>query len=60
LAKPFNPLEKTWKKPGGRRNQMAYLIEKVIKLETRLKKARTKKLSKKHAHDSSNIVSNRD
>jgi hypothetical protein len=47
LAKPFDPSKKTWKIPGGRSNQMAYLTEKVNRLEERLKKARTKKLTRK-------------
>jgi hypothetical protein len=50
-AKPFHSAKKPWKKTGSRESsQMAYLTEKVAKLEKKLKK--TKKHGKKHACDS--------
>ncbi len=50
-AKPFDSAKKPWKKTGsGDSSQMAYLTEKVAKLEKKLKK--TKKLGKKRARDS--------
>jgi hypothetical protein len=50
-VKLFNSAKKPWKKTGsGDSSQMAYLTEKVAKLEKKLKK--TKKHNKKHAHDS--------
>ncbi len=49
-VKPFNSAKKPWKKTGsGDSSQMAYLTEKMAKLEKKLKK--TKKHSKKHARD---------
>jgi len=50
-VKPFDFAKKPWKKTGsGDSSQMAYLTEKVAKLEKKLKK--TKKHGKKHACDS--------
>ncbi len=50
-VKPFDSAKKPWKKTGSRdSSQMAYLTEKVAKLEKKLKK--TKKHGKKHARDS--------
>ncbi len=61
-AKPFDFAKKPWKKTGsgdcGDSSQMAYLTEKVAKLEKNLKKA--KKQGKKRAHDSLNSDSNSD
>jgi hypothetical protein len=49
-AKPFDSAKKPWKNMGSRdSSQMAYLTEKVAKLEKKLKK--TKKHGKKHACD---------
>jgi hypothetical protein len=49
-AKPFDSSKKPWKKTGiGNSSQMAYLTEKVAKLEKKLKK--TKKHGKKRARD---------
>jgi hypothetical protein len=48
--KPFDSSKKPWKKTGSRdSSQMAYLTEKVAKLEMKLKQ--TKKHIKKHARD---------
>jgi hypothetical protein len=50
-VKPFDSAKKPWKNTGsGDSSQMAYLTEKVAKLEKKLKK--TKKHGKKHARDS--------
>ncbi len=50
-VKPFDSAKKPWKKTGsGDSSQMAYLTEKVAKLEKKLKK--TKKHGKKRARDS--------
>jgi hypothetical protein len=50
-VKPFDSAKKPRKKTGSRDfSQMAYLTEKVAKLDKKLKK--TKKHSKKHARDS--------
>ena len=50
-TKPFDPAKKTWKKTGsGDSSQMAYLTEKLVKLEKKFKKS--KKHGKKHARDS--------
>jgi hypothetical protein len=58
-VKPFNSAKKPWKKTGSRdSSQMAYLTEKMAKLETKLKK--TKKHSKKRARDLSDSDSNSD
>jgi hypothetical protein len=58
-VKPFNSAKKPWKKMGsGDSRQMAYLTEKVAKLEKKLKK--TKKHGKKHACDSSDSDSDSD
>jgi hypothetical protein len=60
-AKPFDSSKKPWqKKPSGRGNQMAYLTKKVGKLERKPKKARSKKLAKKRAHDTLDSDSNSD
>jgi hypothetical protein len=56
-VKPFDSAKKPWKKTGsGYYSKMAYLTEKVAKLEKKLKK--TKKHGKKHARDSSDSDSN--
>jgi hypothetical protein len=58
-SKPFDPAKKTWKKTGsGDSSQMAYLTEKLTKLEKRLKKS--KKHGKKRARDSSDSDSDSD
>ncbi len=58
-VKPFNSTKKPWKKMGSRYfSQMAYLTEKMAKLEMKLKK--TKKHGKKCARDSSDSDSNSD
>jgi hypothetical protein len=58
-VKPFDSAKKPWKKTGSRdSSQMAYLTEKVAKLEKKLKK--TKKHGKKRARDSSDNDSNSD
>jgi hypothetical protein len=58
-AKPLDSARKPWKKTGsGDSSQMAYLTEKVAKLEKKLKK--TKKHGKKRARDLSDSDSNRD
>jgi hypothetical protein len=58
-AKPFDSAKKPWKKTGSRdSSQMAYLTEKVAKLEKKLKK--TKKHGKKRARDSSDSDSDSD
>jgi hypothetical protein len=58
-VKPFNSARKPWKKTGsGDSSQMAYLTEKVAKLEKKLKK--TKKHGKKGARDSLDSDSNSD
>jgi hypothetical protein len=49
-VKPFDSAKKPWKKTGSRdSSQMAYLTEKMAKLEKKLKK--TKKHGKKRARD---------
>ncbi len=58
-VKPFDFAKKPWKKTGSRdSSQMAYLTEKVAKLEKKLKK--TKKQGKKHPCDSSDSDSDSD
>jgi hypothetical protein len=58
-VKPFDSAKKPWKKTGsGESSQMAYLTEKVAKLEKKLEK--TKKHGKKCARDSSDSDSNSD
>jgi hypothetical protein len=58
-AKPFDSAKKPWEKTGSvDSSQMAYLTEKVIKLEKKLKKS--KKHGKKHARDLSDSDSNSD
>ncbi len=58
-VKPFDSAKKPWKKTGiGDSSQMAYLTEKVTKLEKKLKKA--KKHGKKCARDSSDSDSDSD
>ncbi len=58
-VKPFDSAKKPSKKTGsGDSSQMAYLTEKVAKLEKRLKK--TKKHGKKRARDSSDSDSDSD
>ncbi len=54
-VQPFNSAKKPWKKTDSRdSSQMAYLTEKVAKLEKKLKK--TKKHGKKHACDLSIVI----
>ena len=51
LAKPFDSVKKPWKKSGGREsNQMAYLTERLLKLEKKHKKSM--KHGKKRSRDS--------
>jgi hypothetical protein len=58
-VKPFDSAKKPWKKTGsGDSSQMAYLTEKVAKLEKKLTK--TKKHGKKRACDSSDSDSDSD
>ncbi len=58
-VKPFDSKKKPWKKTGsGDSSQMAYLSEKMAKLEKKLKK--TKKHGKKHARDSKDSDSDSD
>jgi hypothetical protein len=58
-AKPLDSAKKPWIKTGsGDSSQMAYLTEKVAKLERKLKK--TKKHGKKCARDSSDSDSDTD
>ncbi len=58
-AKPFDSAKKPWKKTGGGdSSQMAYLTEKVAKLEKKLKK--TKKHGKKRARGLSDSDSDSD
>jgi hypothetical protein len=58
-VKPFNSAKKPWKNTGSKdSSQMAYLTEKVAKLEKKLKK--TKKHSRKHDRDSSDSDSDSD
>ncbi len=50
LVKPFDSVKKPWKKTGGgESSQMAYLTERLIKLEKKHKKS--KKHGKKHSRD---------
>ncbi len=59
LVNPFDSAKKPWKKTGsGDSSQMAYLTEKVAKLEKKLKK--TKKHGKKCACDLSDSDSDSD
>jgi hypothetical protein len=52
LVKPFDSAKKSWKKTGGgESSQMAYLTERLLKLEKKNKKS--KRHGKKHSHDSS-------
>jgi hypothetical protein len=54
--KPFDPAKNTWERTGSEdSSQMAYLMERLMKLEERHKKA--KKRAKKRARDSSDIDS---
>ncbi len=58
-AKPFDSAKKPWKKTGsGDSSKMAYLTEKVAKLEKKLKK--TKKHGKKRVRDLSDSDSDSD
>ena len=58
-TKPFGSARKPWKKTGsGDSSQMAYLTEKVAKLEKKLKK--TKKHGKKRDRDSPDSDSDSD
>jgi hypothetical protein len=58
-TKPFDPAKKTWKKTGsGDSSQMAYLTEKLTKLEKKLKKS--KEHGRKRARDSSDSDSDSD
>ena len=58
-TKPFDPAKKIWKMTGsGNSSQMAYLTEKLVKLEKKFKKS--KKHGKKRACDSSNSDSDSD
>jgi hypothetical protein len=47
----MDQLEFQQKKPSSGGDQMAYLTKKVGKLESKLKKSKSKKLAKKCAHD---------
>jgi len=59
LAKPFDFAKKPWKKTGGgESNQMAYLTERLIKLEKKHKKS--KKHGKKRSRDLSDSDSDSD
>ncbi len=50
LAKPFDSVKKPWKKPGGgESNHMAYLTERLLKLEKKHKKSM--KHGKKRSRD---------
>ena len=50
LAKPFDSVKKPWKKlGGGESNQMAYLTERLLKLEKKHKKS--KKQGKKRSRE---------
>ena len=58
LAKPFDSVKKPWKKSGGgESNQMAYLTERLLKLEKKHKKSM--KHGKKRSRDSSDSDSDR-
>jgi hypothetical protein len=58
-VKPFDSAKKPWKQTGSRdSSHMAYLTEKMAKLEKKVKK--TKKHGKRHAHDSSDSDSDSD
>ena len=58
-TRPFDPTKNTWERTGSEdSSQMAYLIERLMKLEKRHKKA--KKRAKKRARDSSDIDSDSD
>jgi hypothetical protein len=59
LVKPFNSVKKHWKKTGGGEStQMAYLTERLIKLQKKNKKS--KKHGKKRSCDSSDSDSDSD
>ena len=59
LVKPFDSVKKPWKKTGGRESsQMAYLMERLMKLEKKHKKS--KKHGKKRSRDSSDSDSDSD
>jgi len=59
LVKPFDSVKKPWKKMGGRdSSQMAYLTERLLKLERKHKKS--KKHGKKRSRDSSDSDSDSD
>ena len=52
LVKPFDSVKKPWKKTGGKESsQMAYLMERLLKLEKNHNES--KKHGKKRARDSS-------
>ena len=59
LVKPFDSAKKPWKKTGGGdSSQMAYLTERLLKLEKKHKKS--KKHGKKRSRDSSDSDSDSD
>jgi hypothetical protein len=59
LVKPFDSLKKPWKKTNSRESsQMAYLMERLLKLEKKHKKS--KKHGKKRSRDSSDSDSDSD
>ncbi len=59
LVKPFDSAKKPWKKTGnGESNQMAYLTERLLKLEK--KHTKSKKHGKKRSCDSSDSDSDSD
>jgi hypothetical protein len=59
LVKPFDSVKKPWKKTGGgESSQMAYLTERLLKLEKKHKKS--KKHGKKRSRDSSDSDSDSD
>jgi hypothetical protein len=59
LVKPFDSVKKPWKKTGGgESSQMAYLMERLFKLEKKHKKS--KKLGKKRSRNSSDSDSDSD
>jgi hypothetical protein len=59
LVKPFDSVKKPWKKTGGgESSQMAYLMERLVKLEKKHKKS--KKHGKKCSRDSSDSDSDSD
>ena len=59
MVKPFDSAKKHWKKTGGgESNQMAYLTERLLKLEKKHKQS--KKHGKKRSRDSSDSDSDSD